>query len=152
MLYRLYLSSFVNQVDGFTRNVSYATEAILVFFGQKVNIIEDTFNQQYQLHLNGKYLARIIEGCNSISIIVLFQAFIIAFSTTFKQTTIFLLFGSFFIYVLNLFRIALLVVLYDLYPQYEHFLHGVLFPLMIYGVVCLLWTYWVKKYSDYVSK
>ncbi|RVU91450.1 exosortase family protein XrtF [Flavobacterium columnare] len=152
VLYRLYLSGFVNQVDGFTENVSYATEKILVYLGLKVNLVEDALNEQYQLYVNKQYLARIIEGCNSISIIILFNAFVIAFSTNFNQTFGFALLGSLFIYVLNILRIVLLVVLYNLYPQYGHFLHGVLFPVIIYGIVFVLWLYWVKKYSEYVSK
>ncbi|WP_240455123.1 exosortase family protein XrtF [Flavobacterium columnare] len=152
ILYRLYLSGFVNQVDGFTENVSYITGKILVFLGQRVQIVEDALNEQYQLYFNGKYLARIIEGCNAISVIILFESFVIAFSTSFKKTFMFLWFGSVLIYVVNILRIVLLTILYDLYPEYEHFLHSVLFPFIIYGIVCLLWLYWIKKYAKYISK
>ena len=39
-----------------------------------------------KLIINNKYLARVIEGCNSISIIILFVSFIVAFSGPLKTT------------------------------------------------------------------
>jgi exosortase family protein XrtF len=52
---------------------------------------------------------------------------------------------------LNIGRIALLcIALYD-FPQMEHILHGVIFPLVIYGVVFLLWVIWVNKYSNHAT-
>jgi hypothetical protein len=38
------------------------------------------------------------------------------------------------------------------FPQYEHLLQGVVFPLVIYGVVFLLWVVWVNKYSFYATE
>lgn len=56
------------------------------------------------------------------------------------------------IHILNIGRIALLCVgLYHL-PDYEHMMHGVIFPLAIYGVVFLLWVIWVNKYSSYAGE
>jgi hypothetical protein len=38
------------------------------------------------------------------------------------------------------------------YPQYQEVLHGVIFPLFIYGVVFILWIVWVNKFSSYAKK
>jgi hypothetical protein len=46
----------------------------------------------------------------------------------------------------------LLVVLMYHFPDYKEFLHGVLFPLLIYGTVFLLWIIWVNKFSFYAKK
>lgn len=43
------------------------------------------------------------------------------------------------------------VALYH-FPQYEHVLHNIVFPLVIYGIVFLLWILWVTKISGYKSK
>lgn len=145
LFYRLYLSIFIDKLDYITTNVSYSTKKILNFFGQQTSIVEDVGSKQYQLYLNGKYLARIIEGCNSMSVIILFIAFVIAFKGKFRHTVIFIFLGSMLIYLLNILRIALLVILVNNYPTQEPFLHGVLFPSIIYGVVFLLWLYWVKN-------
>ena len=48
------------------------------------------------------------------------------------------------IYIFNIFRIALLCWAIYYFPEYEHILHGVLFPLVIYGVVFALWIIWTN--------
>lgn len=102
--------------------------------------------------LNGDYVSRIIEGCNSVSIIILFLAFIIAFSGSFVTTFLFGLFGSILIYIVNVLRIIALSILYHQFPEYQTILHDLLFPAVIYGLVFILWITWVKFFSNLKSK
>ena len=97
------------------------------------------------LNMNGRYLASIIEGCNAISIIILFIAFIVAFAKGFKKTFFFIFVGSLLIYVVNVLRIVILAIALYHYPNQEKLLHGVVFPGIIYGMVFLLWMLWIKK-------
>lgn len=152
VLYQWYLSSFTQTVDGFTVNVSRLTEIVLRLFDNQTYIKEDFLNNQFQLFYKGHFVARIIEGCNAISVIILFIAFIIAFTGKLKPTAFYILGGSLLIYILNVFRIVFLTILVYRFPNQEHILHGVLFPLTIYGIVFLLWVIWVNKFSKYASK
>jgi exosortase family protein XrtF len=97
-------------------------------------------------------VARIVEGCNAISVIILFIAFVIAFKGDFKKTVLFVLAGSILIHLLNVVRIALIAIALYHYPQHEHLLHGVIFPLIIYGIVFLLWVIWVNQFSSYATE
>ena len=97
--------------------------------------------------INDFYASRIIEGCNSISIIILFLAFIIAFSGGLWDTLWFGIFGSVLIYVVNVLRIIALSVLYYKFPEYQTVLHDLLFPSIIYGLTFVLWVTWVKFFS-----
>lgn len=151
IVYRFYLATIADDaIDGITTNVSFLTSKIANIFG--LDIITKADYLQYQIIFKGKYIARIIEGCNAISVIILFIAFIVAFSGKLKVTLLYILGGSLLIYFLNIFRIIFLTVLIYHFPDQEHLLHGVLFPLIIYGIVFLLWIYWVKNYSKYASK
>lgn len=150
--YQSYLTTTKNQVDFFTKNVSELSETAAQFFGMNYKVQKDNANEQYKVIYNKNYQIRIIEGCNAISVIILFIAFVVAFSSTFKATFLFILGGSLLVYVLNIFRIVLLTYLFYAFPEYEHFLHGVLFPLIIYGIVFLLWVFWIIKYSKYATK
>ncbi len=141
-----------NQVDGFTQLISSQTVELLLFFDCDAEIIKHTTEPSIKLIYNQKWVARVIEGCNGLSVIILFVSFIIAFSGKVKTTFLYIAFGSMIIHILNVIRIALLVVLMYNFPEHKEFLHGVLFPLVIYGTVFLLWVIWVNKFSFYAKK
>ena len=152
-LYQQYLNSFeVNKIDSITRMVSENTQQVLQLFTYSSWIEESLEHPYMKLFYGQKYVARIVEGCNAISVIILFISFVIAFSGKFKATLLFIFGGSLLIYVLNVLRIAALSVLIYCFPKQEPFLHGVLFPLYIYGVVFILWLIWVGNFSRYASK
>ena len=152
-LYQRYLIGFEkNKIDAITRIVSKNTEQVLQVFNSGSSIEESDGHPYMKLFYNQKYVARIVEGCNAISVIILFISFVVAFSGKLKTTLFFIFGGSLLIYVLNVLRIATLSALIFYFPKQEPFLHGVLFPLYIYGVVFMLWLIWVRKFSRYASK
>ncbi len=151
--YQYYLNSFeVNKTDSITRMVSYNTEQVLGLFDDGSSVKESDTHPFMKLFYKQQYVARIVEGCNAVSVIILFISFVVAFSGKLQTTLLFIFGGSLLIYSLNVLRIALLSVLIFYFPKQEPFLHGVLFPLYIYGVVFMLWLIWVRKFSKYASK
>lgn len=152
-MYQQYLNGFEeNQIDSVTRMVSENTEQVLLLFTDGSSIEESTTQPYMKLFFNEKYVARIVEGCNSISVIILFISFVVAFSGRLQTTLLFIFGGSLLIYALNVLRIAALSALIFYFPKQESLLHEVLFPLYIYGVVFILWLIWVRKFSRYASK
>ncbi|MEW5674955.1 exosortase family protein XrtF [Flavobacterium enshiense] len=150
--YRVYLNQFdasKNELDGFTQTVAWQSKEVIVFFGKEANIEPNLFEPCMNLIYQGKYVARIVEGCNAISVMILFAAFVFAFSTRWVKTVSYILAGCLIIHILNVIRIALLAMALYGYPDYEHILHGVLFPLFIYAVVFVLWVLWLWKFSGY---
>ena len=135
--------------DGFTKIVSNQVKGLLNFLGHDAQVIPNEREPSMKLIFHEKYVARIVEGCNAMSVMILFAAFVIAFKGKIKHTFLFILTGVLIIHILNVIRIALLASALYYYPQYEHFLHGVVFPLFIYGVVFALWVIWVQKFSTY---
>tara|TARA_R110000772_G_scaffold164403_3_gene275813 strand:- start:52 stop:516 length:465 start_codon:yes stop_codon:yes gene_type:complete len=130
--------------DFVTHYVARQSTGLISKLGYNAEIIAHETKAQMVLNINGSYLASIIEGCNSISIIILFIAFIVAFAQKFKKTFIFIFAGSLLIYVVNVIRIVILAIALYNYPNQEKFLHGVVFPGIIYGMVFLLWMLWIK--------
>lgn len=152
-LYQRYLNGFEeNKIDAITTMVSYNTQWVMQLFNDQSFIEESATHPYMKLFFNDKYVARIVEGCNAISVIILFISFVMSFSGKLKTTFFFVFGGSLLIYVLNVLRIAALSALIFYFPKQEPFLHGVLFPLYIYGVVFILWLIWVRKFSRYASK
>lgn len=155
LIYKFYLNQFNvenHEVDGITEFVANQTKNTLVFFGNECEIRKHESESSFKVLYFNKYLARIIEGCNAISVIILFASFIFAFSAKFKTTFLFILLGSALIFVLNILRISLLTIGLYYYPEYEEFLHNIVFPVVIYGVVFVLWIVWVIKFSSYAKR
>ncbi len=127
-----------------TRIVSDHTVEVANAIGLNFKSEQNVDSLSLKLFVNENYVANIVQGCNSISIIILFWAFIIAFSGTWKKTLLFGIAGTVAIYILNVLRIILIAIALDKYPQYSEFLHQIMFPAIIYGFTFLLWVVWVR--------
>ncbi|PZX93779.1 exosortase family protein XrtF [Flavobacterium aquariorum] len=152
LLYQFFLNGFENEkVDEITRMVAKNTEEVISWMNQSSYIVESDITPVFTIFFQNRSVAKIVEGCNGISVIILFVSFIVAFSGSLKNTLLFIFGGSLIIYILNVLRIAALSVLLYYFPNQSHLLHGVLFPLMIYGLVFILWVIWVNKFSKYAK-
>ena len=154
VMYSLYLQKTQKREAVFscspvTTMVAEQTEAVLTFFDYDAAHVQHEEEMSVKLLINGHYTARVIEGCNSFSIIILFLSFIIAFAGSLKATVVFGLLGSLLIYGINILRIAFLTVMLYKYPNHQEFLHNLVFPAIIYGATFLLWVIWVQKFSKY---
>ena len=154
-IYQSYLSQFdVNkmEVDDFTQLVANQSQKMLSLIDNYSFTESNSKEASVKLFYQGKWTARIIEGCNALSIIILFISFIIAFSGKLKPTIFFIICGSLLIYFMNIIRIALLCVALHNFPNNKSIFHDIIFPLVIYGFVFMLWILWVNKYSYYAEK
>lgn len=142
-----YSTGHKTHTDYLTNLVAKQSKALINVMGYDAQVAQHDQESSVKLILNGKYVARVVEGCNSISVIILFVSFIIAFAGKFKTTIFYLLSGSVLIYAVNIIRVAILSIgLYN-YPWRKEILHTVIFPLIIYGIVFLLWMLWVNRFS-----
>jgi len=146
LLYYQFLNSTISP-DFFTNLVSEQTINLLNLIGYETNSITNSTNDFINLYVRGKNIAGISEGCNAISIMILFLAFIFSFTKKLKSTLLFALLGLITIHIMNIIRIVILVVCLYHYPQYSEPLHSYIFPAMIYGVVFILWMFWVNSFQ-----
>ncbi len=147
IFYSVYLNVSENSTyypDFITNLVAKQSAAVLDGFGYSSVLRSDHLEHGMLLTIENEYTVSIVEGCNSISVIILFVAFVIAFAERFKKTFLFLFAGSVLIYIVNILRIAILVVALYKFPDYEKILHSVVFPGIIYGMVFVLWMVWVR--------
>ncbi len=149
--YTLYLRpyEFRGKPDPVTMAVANQSRVAIGWLGANSQVIPEFEKPWVRLTYNNKYVARIIEGCNAVSVMILFASVVVAFAGKWLATVIFIFVGSAVIHFLNIIRIALLCAALFHWPSQEHLLHGVVFPLTIYGVVFLLWVLWVNRYSNH---
>ena len=138
--------------DYLTHTVAKQSKELLETVGYETRVERHPEEPSMKLIIRNKFVARVVEGCNSISVIILFISFIIAFSGKFKTTLFYLLAGSTLIYVVNLIRIIVLSVGLYHYPWRREILHTVIFPAIIYGMVFVLWMFWVNRFSNLNAK
>jgi len=153
-LYNLYLKYGTSEryyPDIITHAVARQSELLIQGFGYDGSIEPSTIEPAMNLKVEGVQLARIIEGCNAVSIMLLFISFMLAFWGGAKRTLLFILGGVVLIYVMNILRIAMLSIGIYEYPEYSEILHGTIFPAIIYGTVFLLWLAWIKSYTKPVK-
>lgn len=152
--YHLYLgfsNGSQHYPDYFTNLVARQTNTLLNGIGYNTNILPHPNEASMKVIINGKFVARVIEGCNALSVIILFLSFIIAFAGKLKSTLIYCFAGSIIIYAFNLIRIVILSVGLYRYPWRKEILHNIIFPLLIYGTVFILWMVWVNRFSKSVN-
>ncbi|MEM7085116.1 MAG: exosortase family protein XrtF [Bacteroidota bacterium] len=150
LLYGLYLNLSKEGAyppDYITHLVAKQSSTLINSFDYHANVIPHEARPTMKLFVEGQYLAQIIEGCNAISIIILFVAFVAAFAQRFRKTLFFMLAGAVIIYAVNILRIAILAIALYRYPDHEQILHRVVFPGIIYGMVFILWMIWVRIVS-----
>lgn len=151
IMYKLYLDYSENSryyPDYLTNLVAKQSQSLIETIGYDATIAPHPNEPSMKLIINNKFVARVIEGCNSVSVIILFVSFIIAFAGKWKTTLFYLLVGSVLIYTINLIRIVILSVGLYHYPWRREILHIVIFPLIIYGFVFLLWMFWVNRFAN----
>ena len=133
--------------DIITHTVATQSQSVIAALGYDMKIVPSTWEPAMNLTMNGVTLARIVEGCNAVSVMLLFISFMLAFFGDVKRTLLFILGGVALIYAINIVRISLLTIGLVTYPEYADFLHGTVFPAVIYGAVFLLWIGWIYSYE-----
>ena len=151
--YSFYLNKTQQKTDAFvcspiTGVVANHVYKVSKMLGYDAEIEQHSEELSIKFMLNGDYVSRIVEGCTSVSVIILFLSFIIAFSGSVRSTVLFGIFGSILIYIVNILRIIAISVLYYRLPEYQEILHDLVFPAIIYGLTFVLWITWVKFYSN----
>ena len=146
VLYNIYIANTnaIYYPDIVTYNVSWFTKEILGIWAYDIKIEPDVIYRSQKLYFNNQPLFNIVEGCNGLSVIILFSAFVVALKSKLFNTIGYILFGVISLYFINIARLVLLTLGYYYYPQQKHVMHDVFFPLIIYGLLLLLWIIWIK--------
>ncbi|TVZ52165.1 exosortase family protein XrtF [Dokdonia sp. Hel_I_53] len=148
-LYNLFLtygSSKTYYPDIITHTVANQSQSVINALGYAMEVVPSKREAAMNLNYNDTTLARVVEGCNSVSILLLFIAFMLAFFGETKRTLLYIFSGAVLIYAINILRIALLTIALYKYPEYTELLHGTIFPAVIYGTVFFLWVGWIQSY------
>jgi len=145
--YQFYLNSFKAQgLDPFSRVIADHVMFIQNKLGYPTLLYDDIPNEQVYFYVKKEYVTRMVEGCNAVSVIILFVSFIFAFYKGAK-TFVFVAVSLLALYVMNVFRIVGLNIVTRDYQEYNKMAHDYLFPAIIYGSVIIIWLVWIKFFA-----
>lgn len=149
--YEYYLDSFESDViqdsDSMTYEVAAQSSNLAEILGFNSFIYQHAEESSVKFILDNTYRIKIVEGCNGLSVIILFVAFIIAFGGRIIDQTIFIVSGVLWIHLSNVARITFLAYIYTYHYDYANFFHDYVFPSIIYGMTFLLWVVWVNYFA-----
>lgn len=126
--------------DFFVRTTTNAIRDIIEFFG--FNIHHKSYNDVR--FYNDNYVT-IVWGCTAIKQSFIFLCIMMFTPGPQKSKLWYIPLGLLLIYVFNLFRISVIALSVEQYPQYFRFLHEGLFKYLFYGFIFLIWVYWEEK-------
>ena len=145
--YNRYLHFYEGEADPVTRLVAQQSNRFINWVGFRGSVEPHSQEPTMKLIVNDKYVGRVLEGCNSISVLILFATFVLSFTGRLKTSLLFVLIGGVLLFLVNIFRIGVIGVALYKWPQHQEFLHQIVFPVLIYGLVFLFWMLWVNKFS-----
>lgn len=145
--YQFFLNSFEKEgLDPFSRTIAGQVRHIQNSMGYPTQLYNDVKGQQVWFYVKTTYATRMVEGCNAVSVMILFTAFIFAFYKG-SKTFLFVLAGLVLLYGMNLLRIVGLNIVMTDYKEYGKISHDYIFPAVIYGTVVVLWLVWIKFFA-----
>jgi exosortase family protein XrtF len=152
-LYQYYLNRFPEIIDPFSWEITRQVAYILQQFFQDISATDYVGYTVSDIYCADNVILRIVEGCNGASTMILFAAFVIAFSGSWKKSLWFIPLGIVIIHLSNIFRIFILGVVAMNKPEWSDFFHQYFLPAAIYGTIFLLWVFWVRMvYNQQVQQ
>ena len=148
VLYGFFIESYKPFPDPVTQYVSSNTCTVLNTMGYSAATAPHPTLPSVVIRNYGNGVITVYEGCNSINVMIVFIAFMVAFGSFSRRKLWFMAIGLVMIYLLNLARVTFLFWVVESYPDHLYFVHKYLFTIIIYAVVMLLWYLWIFKFNE----
>jgi len=147
VIYGTYIEFVQPTPDLFTRAIAEQTSWVLNLFNEPVSTQLNKVGPTVFLNRGSNTVLNIYEGCNGVNVLIVFVAFLLAFSGQTKTKVVFLASGCLLINIANIIRIVLLYFVSLRYQIYFYFIHKYIFTIVLYAIVVILWIAFVKRLS-----
>jgi exosortase family protein XrtF len=127
-------------------NITKAGTYSLNLLGFDASIIDG-----HIIYMNNTRLS-IGSPCNGLVLYALFSGFVIAMPGKLINKLWFSAVGMLFLYAINVFRVVILSLNMQYYPQSFDFNHRYVYQIAVYAVIFFLWHTWVKRFSGLYDK
>lgn len=147
LFYDIYLNYHFDRVDIFSSLVGQQAAQVLRWFG--FNAVTADYNIEKSTHIivGNIPCVRVIEGCNGLSVMILFVAFLFGFPGSWKHKIWFIPAGLLLIHLFNISRVAILCWTVYRFGETGYPIYKEMFTASIYVLVLAMWYLWVQKFS-----
>jgi exosortase/archaeosortase family protein len=128
-----------------SRNIAGITAGLLTASGETVFLYDRVVG------IFGSAGVEIVDGCNGISAIGLFLAFIIAFPGSRLPRFLFSILGITVIYLSNIVRVTVLAYTQAYWPAGFAFTHDYSTTTLFYLIIFVLWVIWANTGTQWMS-
>jgi exosortase/archaeosortase family protein len=97
--------------------------------------------------IDGQPVVLVADACNGLELIALFVGFIVCFPGRVVYKSVFIVIGSFVIFLINILREIVLSLNYKYFQETFDFNHKYTYVFVVYVFVFFMWRIWLKKYS-----
>jgi len=143
--YGFYISKFLPKADPATHSISVLSTDILALCGEPVRYWAHAEHPATSIVKNDKPVLSVYEGCNGVNTLIVFASFLLALGPYGRSMAWFLPLGLGTIYLANVGRILVLYAVALYQPHALYFIHKYLLTAVLFGIIFLLWIWWVKK-------
>jgi exosortase family protein XrtF len=148
-IYDLYLHGFEAKTDKMSTMVGNQAASLLRVFGFDAFAANVDSEKSTHLGIDGFARVKVIEGCNGLSVMILFVAFLLGFPGKRKNMAWFIPAGLLIIHLFNVCRVAILGWAVYRFGETAYPIYKELFTVSIYLLVLSLWFLWVQKYGRF---
>ncbi|MDO7886210.1 exosortase X [Hymenobacter cheonanensis] len=124
-------------------NIAAASAGLLRGLGFAASVGGDTS----VLFMGNRPAVVVGSPCNGLVLYALFAGFIVAFPAPLRPKLWFIPLGMGLLYLLNIVRVAALALNQHYAHQSVDFNHHYTFSFVVYGCICLLWMWWVRRHG-----
>ncbi|MBN8575735.1 MAG: exosortase family protein XrtF [Cytophagales bacterium] len=149
VMYGLWISTFEHRADPLTTTITRQTSQVLNWAGDSTTWLPAEDKPTVGILQAGRRIISVYEGCNSLNVMIVFVAFVVAYKGKFRMAALFVPMGLLIIYLINILRIILLYTVALHWSAYFYYFHKYLFTAVIYAVVFLLWLWWMRLTSGF---
>lgn len=138
ILYPLFVKHFNFVIQWFIE----ATASIEYYF---LNLFSSEVRLNGKMVWFGNFVVKIIDECTGIYEMLIFSAAVLAFPTSWRDKGLGILMGCPMIYLFNLLRIAMLIVVGRFWPPAFDFMHVYFWQATMIVMITTVWLIWITK-------
>ncbi len=144
-LYELYIRPKTSIDASLIEVIVANAESVLRFSGYTLQSFSET--PRTQLAIEGSEGVFVGAPCDGMALFGLFAAFIIAYPGPLKHKLWYIPLGLLLVHAANVGRVAGLVMIMNVNPEWLAFNHDYTFTILVYSVVFALWYIWVERFG-----